>query len=148
MATKKNIAWDKQPLGKVTDSVLADKLGVCRESVWCARTKRGIPAFKDPHSNTSKKDIVWDEQLLLGKVPDRVIAEKLGVSVTTVCLARTRRGIPAFKDPRSNTSKKNIVWDKQPLGRVSDRVIADKLGVSVSSVCLARTRRGIPAFKK
>ena len=46
---KKNyrINWDSQPLGKVTDLMLAQKLGVTPQAVYSARKSRGIKPY-DP----------------------------------------------------------------------------------------------------
>ncbi len=44
-ASKKNINWDNQPLGKMKDTELAEILGVTYPAVQYARTKRGIPPF-------------------------------------------------------------------------------------------------------
>jgi len=127
----KNIEWDKQPLGQVTDKKLADKLGVSESAVCQARNRRGIPGTRECRK---KINIDWDLQPL-GEEFDSVIARKLGVDPTTVSAARKKRGIP----------KRHIDWDLQPLGEESDSVLARKLGVDSSTVAKCRRRRGIKA---
>lgn len=127
----KNIEWDKQPLGQVTDQELADKLGVSVSAVCKARNRRGIPGTRECRK---KINIDWDSQPL-GKEFDSVIARELGVDPTTVSAARKKRGIP----------KRHIDWDLQPLGEESDSVLAEKLGVDTSTVAKCRRRRGIKA---
>ncbi|MES2563286.1 MAG: hypothetical protein V4637_11220 [Pseudomonadota bacterium] len=45
-ARSTGVEWNTQPLGKVTDKELADRLGVPYGTVAAARVKRGIPVFK------------------------------------------------------------------------------------------------------
>jgi DNA repair protein RadD len=88
--------------------------------------------------DTAKKNIDWD-RVELGQRPDASIAAKLGVSLSTVCVARKARGIPAFG---------KIDWDRVGLGQRPSVEIAAEFGVSESSVRGARERRGIPAFRR
>ena len=37
--------WNRQPLGKISDSALAKRLGVSKTAVRKARIARGIPVF-------------------------------------------------------------------------------------------------------
>lgn len=127
----KNIDWDSQPLGQVTDKEVADKLGVSESAVCQARKRRGIPGTRECRK---KINIDWDSQPL-GKEFDSVIARELNVDPTTVGAARNKRGIP----------KRHIDWDSQPLGEESDSVLAKKLGVDNSTVAKCRRRRGIKA---
>ena len=57
----RGIHWDSQPLGQMSDRVLADRLGVHTTSVRTARVRRGIPPFTAPsraagHAPTPKGD--------------------------------------------------------------------------------------------
>jgi len=45
MSAKLGINWDEQPLGKMTDEALGEKLGCAGASVYYQRTKRGIPPY-------------------------------------------------------------------------------------------------------
>lgn len=42
----KGIDWDSQPLGKMSDTELAEKIGCSAASVYMARMKRDIPSFR------------------------------------------------------------------------------------------------------
>lgn len=42
----KGIDWDAQPLGKMPDTELAEKIGCSAASVYMARTKRDIPSYR------------------------------------------------------------------------------------------------------
>lgn len=87
------------------------------------------------------KGIDWDAVDDLGKVSDRVIAERLGISISTVMKTRKRRGIPAAPFPQEGTD-----WASVPdLGITPDEDIALRLGVTRSAVGAARVRRGITA---
>jgi hypothetical protein len=44
------VDWDSQPLGKVSDGVIARRLGVAATSVWRARQRRNIAAWNDAKS--------------------------------------------------------------------------------------------------
>lgn len=86
----------------------------------------------------ARSSINWDEQPL-GKVPDRELALRLGVSENAVKLARWKRGL---RNPGS--PHKHINWDAVPdLGKVPDHEIARRLGVTQPAVQSARRARGI-----
>jgi superfamily II DNA or RNA helicase len=131
---KKGIDWDKQPLGKMYDRALADKLSVSRSSVCQAREKLGIPPYGECYD--------LDDQPF-GKVPDSVIAEKLGMCNSTVSKARRMRGIPSW------SASAAIDWDSElRLGKMSDGALASLIGTSPTAVRYARDRRGIPAYPR
>lgn len=95
----KGIDWDNQPLGLMTDEVLAKILGVGHSAVSNQRLSRSITAFRhtDNFTPTSrKKNIDWDKQPL-GEIPDTQLARKLGVVAGTIRYARLKRGIPTAK---------------------------------------------------
>jgi len=104
-----DVDWDEQPLGELSDVVIAEVLGVASTTVRNARCCRGIPVSprggrgKLPPRRAARsgnKPVVdWDSQPL-GEVPDTAIAESLGVSCTTVGLTRKKRGIPVFRRRR------------------------------------------------
>jgi hypothetical protein len=173
MAGPKNINWDEQPLGEMSDRDLAKKIGVHPSLVSRIRKKRNIQVYAR---------INWDKQPL-GLITDSELGEKLGVTRQQVCWARRRRNIEYFNNKivlskiqkneiegktakyiakkyninvhtareyaRRNGIKlklerrKNIDWDKEPLGNVPDNEICKKLNCSDSQVCRARKRRGI-----
>ncbi len=81
-------------LGKFSDVVLAELWGVHFSNVYYHRKKRGIPAAS--HSSRSC-NVQWkkgDADLLpLGKVPDREIAEQLGMNTSSVADIRNQMDI-------------------------------------------------------
>ncbi len=124
--------WDNEPLlGKVPDTVLAEKHGVHITSVAMARWKRGITAWKG-------MEVDWNAETRLGNVPDEVLAEEYGVTVASVWAARRCRGIPQLPYP----------WDLEPLlGKVPDAELARKHGVHPAAVAGARRRQGLPRYQ-
>ena len=129
-------------LGKISDYALAKQLGCQRSTVKKARRARGIPACPlAPIGGRPRLDIDWDAQPL-GEKTDMEIADALGVSNTTVRLARVKRSIPACR-----VHQLGVDWDKEPLGEESDKLIALMLDVSVSAVARARNERGIPPHR-
>ncbi|MDD9940640.1 MAG: hypothetical protein OXU20_06220 [Myxococcales bacterium] len=86
------------------------------------------------------RPIVWEAVDDLGQVEDRVVAERLGVTITSVHRARKKLGIPAA-NPTPRVDWKGVA----DLGAVPDNVIAKKLGVHPKTVARARGRMGIPA---
>lgn len=87
------IDWDKQPLGRVSDSELARRLGVTPGAVRQARARRGIAAAL-PVGQPSRYD--WSA-VALGERPDAAIAAELGCSRRTVARARKRAGVAPYK---------------------------------------------------
>ena len=87
---KVGIVWDKVPLGKFSDTELAELLGVDSSTVKHARRQRKISSSK------SRQLINWDKQPL-GKIPDNKLAKQLGISPSAVRKARLAREIPAFE---------------------------------------------------
>jgi hypothetical protein len=80
----------------------------------------------------------------LRKVPDRVVAERVGVSHDTVVDERRRRGIPPAVPRRPR-----IEWTEEMmalLGTATDREVAEELDVNVHSVSRKRRILGIPAY--
>lgn len=91
----------------------------------------------------SKRRIVWATQPL-GQMPDRELAERLGVPASQVGAARWRLRIP-----RHGCSKLGrhpgayVAWHTQPLGQIPDRELAKRLGLPTRTVAAHRRRLGI-----
>jgi len=79
----------------------------------------------------------------LGKVHDRIIATRLGCSISWVANARKKKNIPSYA-----SRAQRIDWDSVPLGKKIDRKIGEELGVSHQIVRAQRKKRGIPSFIK
>lgn len=82
------------------------------------------------------KGINWNEVEDLGKIPDSIIAERLGCKEVSVRGGRKKLGIP--KTPTR--------WDTAPLGQNWDGCIAEQMGCKKINVTLARMSRKIPPY--
>ena len=84
-----------------------------------------------------RERIDWSKVEDLGKVPDGVIARRLGCDASVVWRARTKRKINSiYRD-----------WDAvEDLGKTWDKDIAERLGVAEAGVCGARKVRNIPCY--
>ena len=115
-------------LGKVPDEEIAALASVSVAAVSRARDARSIAALVAPvvsvpaaqsseprpstprrkTSRTGKKhgrpSAITPYEDQLGQVPDRLIAENAGVTVSAVTLYRTRRGIPSARSNRASTT--------------------------------------------
>lgn len=136
------IDWDAQPLGEMTDTDLARRLGCCRSAVSQARERRGIPRYEP------RPAVDWDAQPL-GMETDGAIAARLGVSESAVSAARRARGIPRLPrreaKPRGQGLWSWVRWEDYPLGIVTDAEVARMAGVCRSAATRARKRRHMPA---
>ncbi len=98
----------KRDLGRLPDSAVARKAGVTTEAVRQRRIKLGIPGFYDvppeerPEASApvkrggGKASVIDKYAALLGKVPDKDLAAKAGVTVSAVYQYRKHRGIPKY----------------------------------------------------
>lgn len=130
-------------LGRVPDAQLADELGVHVSSVCAARKARSIPACNPKHSRPTGAGR-WGEvnSELLGTLPDREIADRIGVTRTAVVAARKRRGIaPGTQQPDTAVA----AWQSR-LG-LTDRAAAAALGMTLAGYQrqkLGRDQHGAP----
>jgi hypothetical protein len=84
---------------------------------------------------------------LLGTVPDRVIAERLGCSASVVCLKRQEQGIA----PGGFQGRPPVAWTPEMdarLGTAPDRVLAEEWGLSFATVFGRRRSLGVPAGRR
>lgn len=85
----------------------------------------------------------------LGTVPDRVVAEQLGVSTSIVTSYRTRLGIPSWgmrQRQSRNERIRALLADpiRQRLGTVPDKQLAEETGVPLTRISSLRVSLGIP----
>lgn len=76
---------------------------------------------------------------LLGTMSDKVLAKKLGVSISPIWSHRVSRKIPSF----SGNTRWRPEWDKL-LGKYTDFDVAEKTGMTWHSVRKHRDSLGIP----
>lgn len=93
---------------------------------------------------------VWEP--LLGKMYDREIAEKFGVSPDNVRYRRRKLGIAAKPAPKPESTpgghnRLNLPdWTICQLGRISDKKLAKQVGCDPSVVSRHRKERGIASY--
>jgi len=161
-------------LGKVPDGEIAALAGVQRKTVINHRKRLGIPPYMGhrfqeghhPTARASSEELADQSRLLqpfvpdLGQIPDRVVAERVGLSVEAVRRFRLRNGIsgrrgrpPVEAPPRSPATpvkrkgrRSALTPFASEVGHVPDRELAERAGVTVENVRAYRRRRGIPAY--
>ncbi len=87
----------------------------------------------------------------LGRVPDRVVAERLDTSISSVAGVRSQAGVPPGRDgipkperkPRAGT--REVPLDE--LGTASDGVVGRKYGLHRQSITNRRRTAGIPRYE-
>lgn len=134
--SRKRINWNKQPLGRMRDSDLADQLRVTKQAVHQQRTKRGIPRYKP-----LGPDSLSDE--ILASMRNVEIATMFGFHTSDISRERRVRGIPA---PFRQTKEAAIREDPM-LGKEPDTVIAARHETSNSRVSAVRRAMGIPRYE-
>lgn len=86
-------------LGNIPDAEVARLAAVSVRTIASFRARHGIPGYRGPRRSTGargpRRSRIDPFAHLLGQVPDRVVAEKAGVSLNAVRNYRVKRGIPA-----------------------------------------------------
>lgn len=145
------IAWTPKKdslLGTMPDTALAQRLRTSKQIVGYRRQQLGIaryerPPLPEPAYIASPHEWKAREDALLGTDFDKVIAARLGVTVSQVIRRRWHLAIDAYK--RSD----RIVWTDEMLeylGVVSDMEFANYYEISPLSARIKRIVQGIPTF--
>lgn len=97
---KRHIKWlaDMVALiGTMPDRLVAKTLGLKESSVTRMRYEKRIKAFPEKHQRRGRKMRVWtqDEIEMLGTMPDRFVANRIGISSAAVCKKRHKLNIKA-----------------------------------------------------
>jgi hypothetical protein len=86
-------------LGRRPDADVAKLAGVSVRTIASFRARHGVPGYRGPRRPSAnrgpRRSRIDPFAHLLGTVPDRVVAEKAGVSLNAVRNYRVNRGIPA-----------------------------------------------------
>ncbi|MEQ1505694.1 MAG: hypothetical protein ABMB14_25900 [Myxococcota bacterium] len=86
-------------LGQVPDSEVAKKAGVSVRTIASFRSRNSVGGYKGPRKRGAdrapRKSRIDAFAHLVGQFPDRVVAEKAGVSLNAVRNWRMRHGVPA-----------------------------------------------------
>lgn len=139
----------RDQLGKVPDAQVAAAAKVSLHAVANYRARHGIPAHRPPSKKAatapapkpaSRRSRIDDHAHLLGTVPDRVVADKAGVSLNAVRNYRARRGIassgrrtrrgeqPAAPPPRPPRRARAAVADPERLVATTQAAVAKLAG--------------------
>lgn len=129
--------------------------GIPRKKRPAGRPVSGAASSKDPAKARGRHARRYSEMRLspfegqLGRLPDKSIAEKAGLSAATVARIRRSRGIDAPRPRTGGTSRSSkVAAYADLLGRVSDAEVARLAGVSRAAVRNYRVRRGIASPEK
>ena len=124
-----------EKLGKFPNTQIAAEFGLSRERVRQLREELGVPKFE--------AELPSEVESLLGKVPDRELVRKFGVSLYLVSATRKAKNIKAFGDDRDYYEK--LLGDPSAkVGVISDPKVAKNLGITTNQVLEYRKRHGIP----
>lgn len=134
-------------LGRVSDLKIAKKTGYSTYTIKKFREQNNINPFKksilERFPPNQRKKLLS----MLGKVHDRVIAEKFNIGNEAVRRIRQKMNVPALREEKS--LQKTIERDeyiKSLLGTMTDREVANKTGKSIQVIGKARRKLNIPAF--
>lgn len=105
--------WAIQQLGKVSDSRIAEKLGVSRKAVSYYREQLGISASFDrtrnklPPSMGGHNRIVIPDWVIskMGTMSDQKLADLFGCNKTQIMRARNKLGIPSYAQQTGNDGR-------------------------------------------
>lgn len=132
-------------LGTITDTDLAKLMGCSKSSVLTRRRQLGIPSCYQSHKPLNK--FVWTSEIdaQIGSMSDKQLAEKLGVTPTTVGKRRRLLGIAAKVEPLSS------IWTPELdalFSTTSNVEIASLLGISPPTVQRRRKILNIAPYVK
>lgn len=144
------IVWTEEMLsllGKDTDHALAERFGISNMTVARKRNELQIPIYEWRASGVRYQSLFkWTPESIarLGKEPDLLIAQSLGISRQAVYIKRKSLKIKA---PRQRAPRVNrLPVDAIPLlGTCSDSALAARFGIPADVVFQARRSRKIPA---
>ncbi|HDS1721700.1 hypothetical protein NPS53_09320 [Pseudomonas putida] len=143
-------------LGSMTDAELSRRTGIPAQTIFKARTYRGIP-----RCIRKRPGLQREVQALLGTMTDTELSRQTGVSVSSICKARTSLGISKYS-PAPATPATSPETQEAPtapslpdlddeglrfLGWASDVAISKKLKITTWTVAKLRARYGIPGLR-
>jgi hypothetical protein len=138
-------------LGKFTDKEVGRRLNIKEMCVASKRHVLGIEPFQPRGVNKSPRPnaVKWTRQNveLLGKIPDKRIAEIMGVCRKSIMRKRKQLGIESYADATQFWHR----WTEEQIakiGTMTDRAMGEELGISVMCVVLKRRSLGIQAYTK
>jgi DNA-binding CsgD family transcriptional regulator len=123
---------------------LLERYGIGYTTTSRLRAELAIPAPPRRRKEGRRESAYFwtaEEKALLGKMSDKEVAERVGVTPSAAKRQRLVLGIPAL--PRSDYHQ----WTAEELsliGRLKDREVAARVGVSIRAVGQKRRRLGVP----
>lgn len=122
-------------LGRDTDIDIAADYGISRQRVHQIRNRLGIECSHEPF-------VFPDEFVpLLGTMPDKLLAARMGVNLSYIRAERKKRGIEAWK--YVSPSEEQLRAAANILGVLSDPKVAEVVGVPPQAVFKFRQKYGI-----
>ena len=137
---------------------------------WSMGRGTATKLLREQGVDTSRASLVRGNPRL-GRVPDRILAEELGVRIATVCDARKAAGIPSYvartgkSTPRGSSplteaqieghrkrrrfdeqQEKEVLADYRQAGKI--RPVAEKWGVPEMTIWRTLRRMGVDTSKK
>lgn len=142
--TSEPVEWTEDMialLGTETDADVAELLGIGESSVRLKRRLLHIEAFGDTAHGRAK--VTWTQEHLdlLGRVPDAVLAARMGISGSTVWMKRHLAGIPPFRERPARVKWTRAM--KADVNRLSQKEFTRRYGVSVIAVNWYRVKHGL-----
>lgn len=98
-------------LGSVPDAEVARRAGVSVRTIASYRQRNQITGFQGrtaPKQRRPRRSRIDPFEDLLGQVPDRVVAEKAGVTLNAVRNYRATRGIPASRGRGGDVQEQEV----------------------------------------
>ena len=134
-------------LGRVSDLKIAKKTGYSVYVIKKFREQNKIKPFSKSILERFSPDQRKKLLSMLGKVYDRVIAEKFNIDDEAVRRIRQKLNVPALLEEKSlQETIEGDEYIKSMLGTMTDKEVANKTGKSIQVIGKARRKLNIPAF--
>lgn len=134
-------------LGRVSDLKIAKKTGYSVYVIKKFREQNKIKPFSKSILERFSPDQRKKLLSMLGKVYDRVIAEKFNIDDEAVRRIRQKLNVPALREEKSlQETIEGDEYIKSLLGTMTDKEVANKTGKSIQVIGKARRKLNIPAF--
>lgn len=134
-------------LGRVSDLKISKKTGYSPYVIKKFREQNKIKPFNKSILERFSPDQRKKLLSMLGKVYDRVIAEKFNIDDEVVRRIRQKLNVPALREEKSlQETIEGDEYIKSLLGTMTDKEVANKTGKSIQVIGKARRKLNIPAF--
>lgn len=122
----------------LSNTEVAARLNISAANISTTRRRHGL----EPRASRRTARLVWNAEhlALLGKLPDREVAQRMQISHTSVYIKRTELGIEGFRTSQSSPLDKCLA---DYLGRTRSWLIAQKFDMSLQAVLDAHSEAGV-----